>query len=177
LADDGQPTAVALGETPGDRQTAAFRRLRPRANPVERLEDPLEIDGGDTGPVVDDFDHGVAVDHRMSCLLVGVETAYLPTAPDPTALEVDNGAARCVAADAPSLLLETGALERDLRDGCRLVFDPTRTWYATDRGGLAAGSVGASRQRAIGYQTAMVRYNAGSEDGDVTDRVRAIGVH
>jgi hypothetical protein len=79
---------------------------------------------------------------------------------DRTALEADTQGATCVAADAPSLLIETGALRRDLRNGCQLVLDPTGTSYDTDRGRLAAGSVGASRQGAVGYQAAMVHYYA-----------------
>jgi alpha-1,2-mannosyltransferase len=142
-------------------------------------------------------------------LLAGlaVVTILVPqgTRLDRSALEADTRGATCVAADAPSLLLETTALQRDLRNGCPLVLDPTGTSYDTDRGRLAAGSVGASRQGAIGYQAAMVRYYGGSEaamfiqsttdgltaatltairrtlaltlqHGDVTDRVRAIGM-
>ncbi len=66
--------------------------------------------------------------------------------------------ARCVSADAPDLLIETSGLQRDIRDGCQLVIDPTGTSYDTDRGRLAAGPVGPSRSAAPGYQAAMEEY-------------------
>jgi hypothetical protein len=71
------------------------------------------------------------------------------------ALEADIRNARCVSADDPALLIETSALQRDLRDGCSLIVDPTGTSYETDRGSLAAGPVGKARLRAAGYQFAM----------------------
>jgi len=73
-------------------------------------------------------------------------------------LEGDIRDARCVAADAPDLLIETTGLRRDLQNGCQLVIDPTGTSYETDRGHLAAGPVAKARLRAPGYQIAMEEY-------------------
>ena len=73
-------------------------------------------------------------------------------------LERAIGGARCVAADSPGLLLETSGLQRDIRNGCPLVIDPTGISYETDRGRLAAGPVGAARLGAPGYQIAMEEY-------------------
>jgi alpha-1,2-mannosyltransferase len=73
------------------------------------------------------------------------------------ALEADVRLAGCVSADAASLLLETTAMRSDLIDRCPLVLDPTGTSYDTDRGRLASGPVGPSRNLALGYQSAMVR--------------------
>lgn len=74
------------------------------------------------------------------------------------ALERDIASAACVAADAPVLLIETGALGRDLRAGCALVVDPTGTSYDTDRGRLLPGPLEPSRRAATGYQRAMLAY-------------------
>ena len=71
-------------------------------------------------------------------------------------LEQDVSGARCVSSDTPALLVLTSALRRNLEAGCSLVLDPTGTSYDTDRGRLLAGSVAASRQRAPGYQQAML---------------------
>lgn len=73
-------------------------------------------------------------------------------------LEADLDGARCVAADAPDLLLVTTGLRRDIQNGCPLVLDPTGLSYETDRGRLAAGAVSVARRRAPGYQTAMEEY-------------------
>ena len=72
-----------------------------------------------------------------------------------TALEADIRDARCVSADDPELLIETSGLQRDLRDGCPIVVDPTGTSYETDRGRLAPGPVSKSRLAAPGYQFTM----------------------
>jgi hypothetical protein len=93
---------------------------------------------------------------------VGVVAAMALTVPrtqgtviERTALQADIRNARCVSADDPELLIETSGLQRDLRDGCQLVVDPTGTSYETDGGRLAAGPVGKSRLGAPGYQSAM----------------------
>ena len=99
-------------------------------------------------------------------LLVAIAGVTIPlrqgTTLERAALEADVRGARCVSADAASLLLETTALRTDLRDGCPLVLDPTGVSYDTDRGRLAPRSVVASRLAAIGYQSAMRRLYAGS---------------
>ncbi len=88
-------------------------------------------------------------------------------------LEGDIRDARCVAADAPDLLIETTGLRRDLQNGCQLVIDPTGTSYETDRGHLAAGPVAKARLRAPGYQIAMEEYyddsNAAMFDQEAAD--------
>jgi len=88
-------------------------------------------------------------------------------------LEGDIRDARCVAADAPDLLIETTGLRRDLQNGCQLVIDPTGTSYETDRGHLGAGPVDQARLRAPGYQIAMEEYyddsNAAMFDQEAAD--------
>ncbi|HEY5435412.1 MAG TPA: hypothetical protein VIK13_09260 [Candidatus Limnocylindrales bacterium] len=81
-------------------------------------------------------------------------------------LERDVSSARCVTADAPSLLVLTSAMQHNLDAGCPLVVDPSGVWYDTDRGRV-------SRRDAPGYQQAMVAwYTSGdvalflSEAGD-----------
>ena len=58
LTRDGQAPAVPGGETLCDRETkaVALRAALVRVHPVERLEDPLEIRGGDPWTVVGDLD-------------------------------------------------------------------------------------------------------------------------
>jgi hypothetical protein len=101
---------------------------------------------------------------------VGLVTAFALAVPrhqgsvmPRASLEADLRAARCVAADAPDLLIETTGLRRDLQNGCQLVIDPTGTSYETDRGHLAAGPVTEARLHATGYQAAMEEY---FEDSD-----------
>jgi alpha-1,2-mannosyltransferase len=100
-----------------------------------------------------------------------------------TAIERDVSAARCVAADAPVLLVETATLRRNLTNRCAIVLDPTGTSYDTDRGRLVPGPVGASRRVAPGYQAAMRAYYATADaalftrlgpDGLSADTRRAI---
>ena len=48
-------------------------------------------------------------------------------------LDADLAGERCVTADSPTLLIETGALARDLQAGCPLMLDPTGTSYDAGR--------------------------------------------
>lgn len=86
------------------------------------------------------------------------------------ALERDLANARCVSADAPSLLILTGSLVRDLDNGCAVVLDPSGTSYDTDRGRLLSGPSGPARQEAPEYQGAMVDWYT---SGDAALFVRA----
>jgi hypothetical protein len=70
---------------------------------------------------------------------------------------------RCVAADEPTLLLESGTFARDVVNRCPIVIDPTGVSYDTDRGHLVAGAVGHSRELAPGYQAAMLAYYGGAQ--------------
>lgn len=63
---------------------------------------------------------------------------------------------RCVTADSPTLLIETGTLSRDLDNGCPLMLDPTGTSYDTDPG------LPRSRRNQPEYQHAMAAYYGGS---------------
>jgi hypothetical protein len=90
-------------------------------------------------------------------------------------LEADLRSARCVAADAPDLLLETTGLRRDLQNGCQLVIDPTGTSYETDRGHLSSGPVAEARLHAPGYQAAMEEY-FGDSDAALFDQPTADGL-
>ncbi len=65
--------------------------------------------------------------------------------------------ARCVTADSPVLLIETGAIGRDLHAGCPLKLDPTGTSYDTDHGSHA------TRRNRTEYQLAMAEYYGGSD--------------
>ena len=65
---DGDRAAVALDEPLGDREAepgtgpAIVAGGPGRAPPVEGLEDPLAVGGGDAGPLVDDADHDTRTD-------------------------------------------------------------------------------------------------------------------
>lgn len=101
---------------------------------------------------------------RLACLavVVGMAAVTIPKREGRplmiAALDHDIRAARCVAADAPVLLLETKALIRDLHAGCQVILDPTGTSYDVDRGRLLPGSVGRARRAAHEYQRAMLEY-------------------
>ena len=76
---------------------------------------------------------------------------------DAVKAEAALGNARCVTADSPVLLIETGALRRDLEAGCPLMLDPTGTSYDTDRG------LPRKRPKQPEYQRAMEAYYGGSD--------------
>jgi hypothetical protein len=72
---------------------------------------------------------------------------------------------RCVTADEPTLLIETGALSRDLADGCPLMLDPTGIGY--DVGHV----LDRSRRVNPAYQAAMASYY-GTSDAALFDRLK-----
>lgn len=92
-----------------------------------------------------------------------------------TALRAETTASRCVAADEPTLLIETGLLGRDVANRCLLVVDPTGVSYDVARGQLIAGPVGPSRRVAPGYQAAMLAYY-GSEQASMFERSSSDGL-
>lgn len=65
--------------------------------------------------------------------------------------------ARCVAADSPVLLIETDTLQRNLRNGCPLILDPTGMSLDLDRGSPP------TRLKKPEYQRAMEAYYGGSD--------------
>jgi len=65
--------------------------------------------------------------------------------------------ARCVSADSPVLLILTGTLQRNLRNGCPLVLDPAGTSYELDRGSSRP------RPERPEYQRAMEMYYGDSD--------------
>jgi len=69
--------------------------------------------------------------------------------------------ARCVAADAPAILVTGDLLGRDLRNGCPVVVDPTGLVY--DLADPAAGSTLSSRRGNREWQREMQRWFAGSD--------------
>jgi hypothetical protein len=78
-------------------------------------------------------------------------------------LEADIASTRCVSADAPSLLILTSALHRDLERGCRLVLDPSGVSIHLERATGERGSILELRRRQVAYQEAMVEwYTAGT---------------
>jgi alpha-1,2-mannosyltransferase len=68
--------------------------------------------------------------------------------------------ARCVTSDSPVLLIETGALTRDLDAHCPLKLDPTGTSYDSDRSLVGRQR---SRHNMPEYQHAMAAYYGGSD--------------
>ena len=64
---------------------------------------------------------------------------------------------RCVTADSPTLLIETGALARDLQHGCPLMLDPTGVSYDVGRMTLLP------RRADAAYQAAMAAYYGTSD--------------
>jgi hypothetical protein len=83
-------------------------------------------------------------------------------------LVADLAGARCVTADSPVLLIESGALRRDLDAHCPLMLDPTGTSYDSDR---AIAGVRPSRIHLPEYQAAMAAYY-GSGDAAMFARQR-----
>ncbi len=73
-------------------------------------------------------------------------------------LESDISGARCVTSDAPSLLVLTSAMRRNLDAGCPLVIDPSGVLYDADRGRLSRESDGNLRLDAPGFQAAMLAW-------------------
>ena len=64
---------------------------------------------------------------------------------------------RCVTADSPTLLIETGALARYLQHGCPLMLDPTGVSYDDSR------LTRMPRRADAGYQAAMAAYYGASD--------------
>ena len=93
----------------------------------------------------------------LALLAVGALAYPVGTRFDAIAANAVIGGARCVTADSPVLLIETGALHRDLDAGCPLMLDPTGTSYDTDRG--RPRNRGAQPE----YQRAMEAYYGGSD--------------
>jgi hypothetical protein len=121
---------------------------------------------------------GIAARGGLALLAAGIALTtphQLGTVLQRAALEQDLGGARCVSADAPTLLLETTGLRRNLQNGCRLVLDSTGIAFDTDRGRLAPGPQGASRRGAPVYQQAMEAYFAGS-NAAMFARLPAVGL-
>ncbi len=84
----------------------------------------------------------------------------------------DLGAARCVTADAPILLITTETLRRDLRNGCRLLLNPNSLVHVFNAG-RAGGAL--PRVRLPEYQQAMQEYY-GSGDAVIIGRPNKAGL-
>ena len=93
----------------------------------------------------------------LGLLLVATLAHRVGTPFDAARAEAAIGSARCVSSDSPVLLIETGALHRDLEAGCPLRLDPSGTSYDTDRG------LPRNRPAQPEYQRAMEAYYAGSD--------------
>lgn len=92
-------------------------------------------------------------------LLAAVSLVRQEGQPLPLAdLESDISGARCVTSDAPSLLVLTSAMRRNLDAGCALVLDPSGVLYDADRGRLRRESDGYLRLNAPGFQSAMLAW-------------------
>ena len=72
-------------------------------------------------------------------------------------LDAELAGERCVTSDFPTVLIETGALTRDLQHGCPLLLDPTGLSY--DVGQLKV----TTRSRDAAYQAAMAAYYGNSD--------------
>ncbi len=70
----------------------------------------------------------------LTLFLVGGLATPVGTRFDAAGAEAALATARCVTSDSPVLLIETGALRRDLEAGCPLLLDPWGTSFDTDRG-------------------------------------------
>ena len=72
-------------------------------------------------------------------------------------LDAELAGERCVTSDFPTVLIETGALTRDLQHGCPLLLDPTGMSY--DVGQIKQ----TTRSRDAAYQAAMAAYYGNSD--------------
>ncbi len=87
---------------------------------------------------------------------------------DVASIRADLAGARCVVADSPVLLIETGELERALDNGCPLLLDPSGTSYDVGRGtGLPRGQNAAYQQTMTAYYSEADAVLLVREDHDV----------
>jgi hypothetical protein len=93
----------------------------------------------------------------IAALLISSVSRPVGTRIETARLETAIAGARCVTADAPVLLILTGALQRDLQNGCPLVLDPAGTSFDLDRGSSRP------RPERPEYQEAMESYFGGSD--------------
>jgi alpha-1,2-mannosyltransferase len=93
----------------------------------------------------------------IAALLVSSVARPVGTPIDRARLATAIAGARCVTADAPVLLILTGALQRDLQNGCPLVLDPAGTSFDLDRGSSRP------RPERPEYQQAMEAYYGSSD--------------
>ena len=77
-----------------------------------------------------------------------------------TASSPDLSAARCVTADAPILLIQTGALRRDLDNGCPLLLNPKSLHHVFN---ADSGAAKAARPSQAAYQQAWLDYFGASD--------------
>ena len=96
--------------------------------------------------------YGVALAVLILAAVVYRQGTRMPGA----ALDALLANARCVTADSPVLLIETGTLRRDLDARCPLKLDPSGTSYDTDRG-LPPGTP-RTRLNLPEYQQVMAAY-------------------
>ena len=90
-----------------------------------------------------------------------------------TPSDPDLSGARCVTSDAPILLIVTGALRRDLDNGCRLLLNPNSVSHILNAG-RAGGKL--SRSKLPEYQREMQDYYT-SGDGVIIGRPAKAGLN
>lgn len=111
------------------------------------------------------FAVGLAVLAIVSLRPAGERVRLTPSDPD-------LSGARCVTSDAPILLIVTGALRRDLDNGCRLLLNPNSVSHILNAG-RAGGKL--SRSKLPEYQREMQDYYT-SGDGVIIGRPAKAGL-
>ena len=103
-------------------------------------------------PIAARIAYGLALATLAAAAVIYRQGTRLPT----VAFDAEIATARCVAADSPVLLIETGTLRRDLDAHCPLKLDPSGTSYDTDRN--LAPAAARTRLNLPEYQRVMAAY-------------------